>query len=107
MAKITCHVCKRTVVMVRVGEGLVATDPELINVVPARHVMGDAGGGIRMGTSTTPARRLHEERCSGYAEQSRRDRLRSEMLQFNAQNGAMPPTRAVRAGRASRKNRGL
>lgn len=91
--------------MVRVGDGLVATDPELINVVTARHVMGDAGGGIRMGTSTTPARRLHEERCSDYAEQSRKDRIRTEMLQFNTDNGSAPS--AARAGRAPRKNRGL
>lgn len=91
--------------MVRVGDGLVATDPELINVVPARHVMGDSGGGIRMGTSTTPARRLHDERCSDYAEQARRDRIRTEMLQFNTENSSTP--RVTRAGRAARKNRGL
>jgi hypothetical protein len=85
--------------LVRVDGELVATDPELINVVPASHVMGPSGGSIRMGGSATPARRLHAERCDLYADEARKERLQMEMREFNQKNGQPP--------RAPRRNRGL
>lgn len=100
MPKSTCQACKRTVLMVPIGGELVATDPELMNVVPATHVMGDSGSSIRMGTRSTPARRLHVERCEDYQNQARRERIQTEMRQFNAKQQG-------RAGRSARKNRGL
>lgn len=99
MAKNTCRDCNRTIVLVRVGGELVATDPELINVVPARHVMGPSGGSVRMAESTTPARRLHAEKCQEYADSARRARLADEMREYNKQNGRPPAV--------PRRNRGL
>ena len=90
MPKSTCQACKRTVLMVPIAGELVATDPELINVVPATHVTGDGSGGIRMSQRTTPARRLHVERCSDYVEQARREKLAREQREYNRQNGRQP-----------------
>lgn len=99
MAKTTCRDCNRTVLLVRVGDGMVATDPELIYVVPATHVMGPSGGGIKVGASKTLARRLHDELCESYQSKARADRLAAEMREYNKQQAA--PTRAPR------RNRGL
>ncbi len=99
MAKSTCRDCNRIVMLVRVDGTLVATDPELINVVPAQHVMGAGGSSVRMATQTTPARRLHAERCEIYRDEARRERLSLEMREFNQKNGQPP--------RPPRRNRGL
>lgn len=99
MAMSTCRDCKRIVMMVRLDGSLVATDPELINVVPAQHVSGPSGGSVRMGTNTTPARRLHAERCQVYQDEGRKERLRLEMAEFTKQNG--------QPARRPRRNQGL
>lgn len=99
MAKNTCRDCKRMVILVRLDGELVATDPELINVVPAQHVMGSNGGSVRMAAAATPARRLHAERCETYQDEARRERMRAEMAEYNKQNG--------RPERQPRRNRGL
>lgn len=106
MAKNTCHNCKRTVVLVATGDGVIATDPELINVVPARETFHASSEQpkIVMRGGPTFARRVHADMCEGYVEQARKERIRAEMLQFN-QNQTAP--KAERAGRAARKNRGL
>jgi hypothetical protein len=90
MAKNVCKDCNMTVVMTKIGSELVATDPELITVVTARHVTGEVTGGIRMSTSTTPARRLHAERCADYQESARRKRLADEQRAYNKQHGRPP-----------------
>lgn len=56
--------------MVDVGGELVATDPELISVVP------------RTGGRVEHARRLHAERCADYQEQERRERIADERRAF-------------------------
>lgn len=99
MAMSTCRDCNRIVLMVRLSGSLVATDPELIHVVPAQHVGGSGGGSVRMGTATTPARRLHSERCHDYQDEGRKKRLRLEMAEFTKQNG--------QTARQPRRNRGL
>jgi hypothetical protein len=99
MPKNTCQSCNRTVMLVEIGGEMVATDPELINVVPATHVQGDGSGGIRMSTRTTPARRIHAERCEDYQNQTRRDRIAADLRAYNDKNGRPP--------RAPRKNHGL
>lgn len=103
MAKNTCRDCNRNVVMVRIGGNLVATDPELIMVVPARERTPSPRAeqsGIVMASRQTFARRVHAERCADYKEQDRRDRLSAEMREYNRKHGG--------AGKASRnRNRGL
>jgi len=91
------------VLFARVGGQLVATDPELILVVPASRRTSasaasnlDAAGGLRMATSQTYARRVHAERCEDYQQQARKDRLAAEMRAFTNMHG-----------RSARKNRGL
>lgn len=106
MAKTTCRDCNRTVVMVRVGGDLVATDPELITVVAARErsPAGRDMPGIVMASRQTWARRVHAERCTEYREQARRERIAQEMREFSARNGNQSKERAPRA---ARKNCGL
>lgn len=99
MAMSTCRDCDRMVMLVRIEGSLVATDIELMNVVPAQHITGPSGGSVRMGTAATPARRLHSELCETYRDQARKKRLQDEMRAFNQKNGQPP--------RAPRKNRGL
>lgn len=100
MSKATCQDCKRTVLLVPIAGELVATDPELINVVPATHSQTDGGGSsIRMAHQTTPARRLHAERCEGYREADRRSALQAEMRAYNQKHGQPP--------KVPRRNRGL
>ena len=93
MSKSTCQSCERTVIMVPIDGELVAHDPEVIRVTPARQVRGDSGGGIRMGTKTTPARRLHGDLCDTYQEQARRDRIASDQRAFNKKHGRLAPRR--------------
>lgn len=99
MPKTTCRDCNRNVLLVRVGGELVATDPELMSVVPAQNKMyqgSDSGSRVVMGTKATYARRLHSERCSEYVEAARRDRIAADLRAFNKKNGIAP-----------RKNHGL
>lgn len=96
MARTTCRDCNRNIMMARVGGELVATDPELITVVPARNeTRGDGEPRIRMAESSTFARRLHSERCSEYQEQARRERIAAEMREFTKKQSS------------PRRNRGL
>lgn len=101
MAKATCSDCNRNVIMVRIGGELVATESELIMVVPAQRktYQGDMQERTVMASSTTYARQLHAARCADYVEQARKQRIAGEMRAFNE--------RQARAGRAARKNRGL
>lgn len=87
MPKSTCQGCKRTILLVDIGGELTATEPELINVVPASRVTGDAGGGVRMSTRVTPARQLHAALCEGYQEQAMKARLRAELRAYNQKHG--------------------
>lgn len=98
MPRSTCRDCNRNVILVRIGGELVATESELITVVPAerKSYQGDLQERTVMASSTTYARRLHSERCSEYVEQARRERIAGEMREYNQ-----------RQGRAARKNRGL
>jgi len=68
---------------------MVATDTEVIRVVPALQVTGDTGG-IRMSQRTTPARRLHAEQCATYVEQGKKERVARELREFNRKNGRTP-----------------
>lgn len=105
MAKNTCNNCQRTVVLVRIDGNLVATDPELIMVVPARQKIPSSAAmergtrempGIEMVPRQTFARRLHAEQCQSYQDAARRERIAAEQREYNRQHGHTP-----------RKNRGL
>ena len=98
MPKTTCRDCNRTVVMVQLGENLVATEPELITVVTAREKPPSPSMSlprIEMATRQTFARRLHAELCAEHKERGRRDRLAAEQREYNRTNGtpARPPRR--------------
>lgn len=95
MARTTCRDCNRNIMMARVGGELVATDPELITVVPARNEARSGEPRIRMAESSTFARRLHSERCMEYQEQARRERIAAEMREFTKKQ------------ESPRRNRGL
>lgn len=84
--KQTCRACKRTVVMVEIAGDLIATESEVIQVVPARRTQGPESGGVRMAQSTTPARRLHAELCDRYVEDARRAKSLAELRAFNKRN---------------------
>lgn len=66
IVKTTCGECKRTVLMVDVGDGQrVAVDPELIAVAVSRGK--SQGGGQRV-----HARRVHGELCDRYRDEAER-----------------------------------
>lgn len=90
MAKTTCQNCKRTVLMVDVGGELVATDPEVKQVITATHRPGNEGGSIRMANRITPARELHASRCEDYQNQERKQRLVEEMREFTRKQQRSP-----------------
>lgn len=98
MAKSTCRDCNRTVMMADLNGTPTALDPELIRVVAAteRASVGRDLPLLAMAGRTTFARRLHAERCQGYQDQARRDRIAVEQRAYNEKNGKPP-----------RKNRGL
>lgn len=96
MAKATCPDCKRIVIMAEIGGTLVATDPELMTVVPARQRSSPSSDlpSIRMAHTQTYARRVHAERCADYQEQARRDRIAADLRAFNRKHGIKPAAKA-------------
>lgn len=93
MPKSTCNRCNRNILLVRVGGDLVATDPELMSVIPATDRQPSPRSEqsrIEMAHRQTFARRLHAERCDSYQEQDRRDRILAEQREYNRKNGRSP-----------------
>jgi len=80
MPRQTCRDCNRTVVLAEVGGERRAYEPEVLQVTPAT-LTGE--GGVRMGDTVLPARRLHAPLCAGYVEQGRKDRIAREQRAFN------------------------
>jgi hypothetical protein len=95
MSRPTCKDCHRNVVLVRVGDGLVATDPELIMVIPASNRVPSQDTAqdlprIVMASRQTFARRLHSELCQSYQDRARRERIADEQRAYNKKNGKSP-----------------
>lgn len=82
----TCRTCKRMVTMVRIDGQLIATENDLISVVPAVVTVDSGGTHVRMGEAPVQARQLHASLCPVYAEQDRKKRISEERRAFEARD---------------------
>jgi hypothetical protein len=81
----TCRKCNRTIVLTMIRGELVATEREVIEVVPlTRDVQrNDSPEGRWLPRAPTQARQLHAALCDGYREEARTKKIAAEQRAYN------------------------